>query len=103
VGTILNDDTLELLPDQSGSDANQAAAFDSLVFLRDPFHAIKAHSQISSTGTMRIVLPYGIRSADEDQVMNRPSVNLGCFDYLFQERFVRIELGGSWLAAQTNC
>ncbi len=38
VGTILNDDTLQLILDESGPDANQAAAFDSLLFLRDPFH-----------------------------------------------------------------
>src|SRR6266436_2100172 len=28
---------------------------------------------------------------------------LGRFDYLFQKRFIRIDLFGSWLAAQTNC
>jgi hypothetical protein len=37
-GTILNDDTLQLILDESGPDANQAAAFDSFLFLRDPFH-----------------------------------------------------------------
>jgi hypothetical protein len=38
VGTILNDDTLQLILDESGPDANQATAFDSLLFVRDPFH-----------------------------------------------------------------
>ncbi len=38
VGTILNDDTLQLILDESGPDGNQAAAFDSLLFVRDPFH-----------------------------------------------------------------
>ena len=38
LGTILNDDTLQLILDESGPDANQAAAFDSLLFVRDPFH-----------------------------------------------------------------
>ncbi len=37
VGTILNDDTLQLILDESGPDPNQAAAFDSLLFVRDPF------------------------------------------------------------------
>jgi hypothetical protein len=37
-GTILNDDTLQLILDESGPDANQATALDSLLFLRDPFH-----------------------------------------------------------------
>ena len=37
-GTILNDDTLQLILDEAGPDANQAAAFDSLLFIRDPFH-----------------------------------------------------------------
>jgi hypothetical protein len=38
VGTILNDDTLQLLLDESGPAANQASALDALLFLRDPFH-----------------------------------------------------------------
>jgi len=38
VGTILNDDTLQLILDESGPDPNQATAFDSMLFLRDPFH-----------------------------------------------------------------
>lgn len=38
VGTINNDDDLLLILDESGPAANQAAAVDSLLFLRDPFH-----------------------------------------------------------------
>src|SRR4030095_4042028 len=37
VGTILSDDTLQLLLSESGPDANQAEALDSLLFLRGPF------------------------------------------------------------------
>ena len=37
VGTIVNDDTLQLLFDPSGPAANQSAAVDSLLYLRDPF------------------------------------------------------------------
>jgi hypothetical protein len=36
-GTILDDDTLLIL-EESGPAAQQAAAFDSLLFIRDPFH-----------------------------------------------------------------
>jgi hypothetical protein len=39
-GTILNDDTLQLILDESGPDANQAAAFESLLFVRDPFKVL---------------------------------------------------------------
>ncbi len=35
--TILNDDTLQLMLDDSGPAANQAAALDSILLLRDPF------------------------------------------------------------------
>ena len=38
VGTILNDDTLQLLLEESGPTVNQAAAIDALLFVRDPFH-----------------------------------------------------------------
>jgi Bacterial Ig-like domain (group 3) len=38
VGTILNDDTLQLLLDETGPAVNQAAALDALLFTRDPFH-----------------------------------------------------------------
>ena len=37
VGTILDDDGLKLLLESSGPGANQAAAIDALLFLRDPF------------------------------------------------------------------
>jgi co-chaperonin GroES (HSP10) len=37
VGTIQNDDTLQLLLEESGPTANQATALDSLWFVRDPF------------------------------------------------------------------
>ena len=38
LGTIQNDDTLQLILDESGPDPNQAAAFESSLFARDPFH-----------------------------------------------------------------
>lgn len=41
-GTILNDDTLRLLLDTSGPDANQLAALDSLLLVRDPFRVLSA-------------------------------------------------------------
>ena len=37
VGTIVNDDFLQLLLDESGPAADQAAALDSVLFVRDPF------------------------------------------------------------------
>ncbi len=40
IGTILDDDGLKLLLDSSGPTVNQAAALDSLLFVRDPFRVI---------------------------------------------------------------
>ena len=40
VGTILNDDDLQLILDESGPAADQAAAFDSFLFTRDPFKVL---------------------------------------------------------------
>lgn len=37
-GTILDDDTLRLVLDESGPDPQQAAALDSVLLVRDPFH-----------------------------------------------------------------
>lgn len=39
-GTILDDDGLKLLLESSGPNANQAVAFDALLFLRDPFRVL---------------------------------------------------------------
>ena len=39
-GTILNDDEIRLILEESGPAADQVAAFDSLLFLRDPFPLI---------------------------------------------------------------
>ena len=39
-GTIFDDDVLELLRDDSGPTANQAAALDSFLMLRDPFRVV---------------------------------------------------------------
>ncbi|HEX3248169.1 MAG TPA: Calx-beta domain-containing protein [Pyrinomonadaceae bacterium] len=40
VGTIIDDDVLELLLDESGPAVNQAAALDAFLMLRDPFHVL---------------------------------------------------------------
>jgi len=39
-GTILNDDEIRLVLEESGPAADQVAAFDSLLFLRDPFPVV---------------------------------------------------------------
>ena len=39
-GTILNDDTLQLILDESGPAADQAAALESMLLLRDPFKVL---------------------------------------------------------------
>ena len=40
VVTIANDDTLKLILDESGPGANQAAALESMLLVRDPFHVL---------------------------------------------------------------
>ena len=39
-GTIINDDTLQLLLDESGPAVNQAAALEAMLLLRDPFKVL---------------------------------------------------------------
>ncbi len=40
VGTIVNDDTLQLLLEESSPNVNQIAALDALLFVRDPFKVV---------------------------------------------------------------
>ena len=40
VGTIVNDDTLQLLLEESSPNVNQVAALDALLFVRDPFKVV---------------------------------------------------------------
>jgi|GEM_PF-1608191 len=40
LGTILNDDNLQLILDESGPAGDQAAALDSFLFMRDPFKVL---------------------------------------------------------------
>ncbi len=40
IGTIANDDTLQLILDESGPNANQGAALESMLLVRDPFHVL---------------------------------------------------------------
>ena len=39
-GTILNDDMIKLVLEESGPAADQAAALESVLFLRDPFRVV---------------------------------------------------------------
>ena len=47
VGTILNDDTLLLLLDESGPAANQAAALETWLSLRDPFRVQRSSTWVN--------------------------------------------------------
>jgi hypothetical protein len=47
VGTILNDDTLQLLLDESGPAADQAAALETWLFLRDPFRIQRSSTWVN--------------------------------------------------------
>lgn len=56
MGTILNDDTLQLLLDTSGPDANQLAALDSLLLIRDPFRVRNTAAWFTSEQNTRVIL-----------------------------------------------
>jgi hypothetical protein len=45
-GTILNDDEIRLVLEESGPAADQVAAFDSVLFLRDPFPVVNPASSL---------------------------------------------------------
>ena len=47
-GTILNDDPLRLILEESGPIANQVTALDSVLFLRDPFHVINPNNLLNN-------------------------------------------------------
>lgn len=47
-GTILNDDMIRLILDESGPAADQAAALDSVLFLRDPFRVVNPANWLST-------------------------------------------------------
>ena len=47
VGTILNDDTLQLLLDESGPAANQASALETWLSLRDPFKVQRSSTWVN--------------------------------------------------------
>lgn len=55
-GTILNDDTLQLLLDTSGPDASQLAALDSLLLIRDPFRVQNTATWLTSDPNTRVML-----------------------------------------------
>ena len=54
-GTILNDDMVRLIFDESGPAANQAAALDGLLFLRDPFRVANPNNWLGQPNTEVIV------------------------------------------------
>ena len=54
-GTILNDDMVRLIFDESGPAANQAAALDGLLFLRDPFRVSNPNNWLGQPNTEVIV------------------------------------------------
>ena len=55
-GTILNDDTLQLLLDTSGPDVNQLAALDSFLQIRDPFRVQNTARWFTADPNTRVIL-----------------------------------------------
>lgn len=50
LGTILNDDVIELVFEESSPIANQAAAVDSIFYVRDPFRIVSVPELFAATG-----------------------------------------------------
>lgn len=50
IGTIVNDDALELLLEESSPIVNQVAAFDALLFVRDPFRVVSVPEMFAAAG-----------------------------------------------------
>lgn len=50
IGTILNDDTLDLLLEESSPIVNQVAALDALLFVRDPFRVVSVPDLFAAAG-----------------------------------------------------
>jgi hypothetical protein len=77
-GTILNDDTLQLILDESGPDANQAAAFDSLLLVRDPFHAqsIADWLDLGADRNTRVIVFAGNLQLNQGETASAVVVNL---------------------------
>jgi len=78
VGTILNDDKLLLILDESGPDANQAAAFDSLVFVRDPFHvqSVANWLDLGPDRNTRVIVFAGNLQLDQGETASAVAINL---------------------------
>ena len=105
-GTILNDDALSTLPllilDESGPGANQAAAMDSLFFLRDPFPVINEASwwnQGTDHNTRVVIFVSNLQLAPEETsssvVVNLTDSNHQGFDVTAED--VRIVPGFNFM------
>jgi hypothetical protein len=78
VGTILNDDKLLLILDESGPGANQVAAFDSLLFVRDPFHVTSVSNWVyfGRDRNTRVIVFVGNLQLDQGESASAVVVNL---------------------------
>src|SRR6185295_9405836 len=63
LGTIIDDDTLRLSVEQSGLDPQQLVAFDSILFLRDPFRvrSIAGWYYLPDPNTRLMILAAGLQ------------------------------------------
>ena len=82
VGTISNDDDLQLIIDESGPAANQAAALDSYLYLRDPFHVQTLADWLPDFGpggdrNTRVVLFAGNLTLNNGELPSAVVVSLG--------------------------
>ena len=84
VGTIVNDDFLQLLLDESGPAADQVAALDSVLFVRDPF-------RVQSVGWLNTGTRVVVAAANLSLTPNVPTVLVNLMDASNQSVEVQAE------------
>jgi hypothetical protein len=86
LGTIIDDETLRLNVEQSGPNPQQAVAFDSLLFVRDPFHvhSIASWLNLPDPNTRLLIFAAGLQLNAGEQasavVVNLVDSNNQSFD-----------------------
>ena len=72
IGVIVNDDHLQMFVDESGPAANQAAALDAILFLRDPFRRTRVMVFAENLDTNATNVVIALKGADNQTYEIQP-------------------------------